>query len=238
MPFRLDEHISTQSMPIDIARGHFSNVTPINLFGFNRTVGITYETLFNDGGGLYTFPSSAIQLSLVSSDAADTMGVTIEGLDVNYARITETVTLNGVTPVTTTTNFYRINAAYIAAGSNAGNITISNSGTTYAYIEAGFGIHQAAVYSVPAGCKLYINSVAFSSGTVNNNKYLIGRAMTSSNGRTLHFWETTWAIGFMEYNVTVPFVVQEKTDFSIEAKSSSSENEVGVYINAFIIEDE
>ena len=238
MPFRLDEHASSQSMLVDIARGHFSNVTPVNLFGFNRDIGTTYETIFNDGGGAYSFPSSALQMSLVSSDAADTMGVTLIGLDASYNQLIETVTLSGLTPVTTTNNFLRINQAVITAGNNVGNITISNGGTTYAYIEAGLGVHQTAVYSVPANCKLYITSVAFSSGTVNPNKYLFGRAVTHKEGRTLRFWESTWAVGFMQFSVPVPFVVEEKTDFQIQAKSSSSENEIGCYINGYLIEDE
>ena len=239
MPYIFDEHQSTQNTYFDIARGHYSNVTPVNLFGFNRSVATSYETIFNDGGGLYTFPSSSLTMSLVSSSAADTMQVLIEGLNASWEKITDTVTLNGTTAVTTNIPFFRINSAQILSGSNVGNITVSNGGTTYAYIEAGTGICQSVVYSVPAGCKLYINSVAFASGTVNPNKYLTGRAkLTTSNGADLAFWNSTWAVGFMQFNIPVPFTVPEKCDFSIEAKSSSGENEISCYINAHLVDDE
>ena len=101
MPYQFDEHQSSQNVYFDIARGHFSNVTPVNLFGFNRSVATAYETIFNDGGGLYTYPSSSLTMSLVSSSAADTMQVLIEGLNASWEKITDIVTLNGTTAVTT-----------------------------------------------------------------------------------------------------------------------------------------
>lgn len=238
MPYLFDEHMSSQNTYFDIARGYYSNAKAVNLFGFNRNIGTTFETVFNDGGGVYTLPSSSLTMSLVSS-AADTMDVLIEGVNANWEKITDTVTLTGTTPVDTNIPFYRINSCQITSGNNVGNITVSNGGTTYAYIEAGTGMSQAIVYSVPAGCKLYINSVSFASGTVNPNKYLTGRAkLITSNNAELHFWESTWAVGFMQFNVPVPFTVPEKCDFSIEAKSSSGENEISCYINAHLIDDE
>lgn len=239
MPYQFDEHDLTSDVKFDIARGHFSNVTPVNLFGFNETIGITYETIAKDGGGITPFPSSAVQMSLVSTSAADTMSVYIQGLDTNYNVLTETVTLSGLTPVTTTGSFLRINAAQITSGSNAGDISISNGGTEYAFIGAGIGISQALVYTVPANSKLYINSVNFTSGTVNPNKYLLGRAqMRTADGASLNFWQSTWAVGVLQFTVPVPFVVPEKCDFQLQAKSSSSENEISAYVNAHLVVDE
>lgn len=239
MPYLFDEHNKSGDTHLDIARGYYSNAKAVNLFGFNRTIGTTFETIFNDGGGVYTFPASSVTMSLVSDSASDTMDVLIEGLNASWEPVTDTVTLNGTTPVDSNIPFYRINAVQIISGSNVGNITVSNGGTTYAYIEAGTGINQSVIYSVPAGAKLYINSVSFTSGTVNPNKYLTGRAkLTTSNGADLAFWNSTWAVGFMQFNIPVPFTVPEKCDFSIEAKSSSGENEISCYINAHLVDDE
>ncbi len=239
MPYQFDEHNLSSDVKFDIARGHFKNAKAVNLFGFNRTIGTTFETIFNDGGGVYAFPPSSLTMSLVSSSASDTMDVLIEGLNASWEPVTDTVTLTGTTTVDSNIPFYRINSVQILSGSNAGNITISNGGTTYAYIEAGTGINQSVIYSVPAGAKLYINSVSFTSGTVNPNKYLTGRAkLTTSNDAELAFWESTWAVGFLQFAVPVPFTVPEKCDFSIQAKSSSGENEIACYINAHLVTDE
>lgn len=238
MPYQFDEHQSSQNTYFDIARGHYSNVQPVNLFGFNETIGTAYETIAKDGGGITPFPSSAVQMSLVST-AADTMDVLITGLDSDYKVLTETVSLSGTTPVTTSSSFLRINRAQITSGTNSGDISISNGGTEYAFIGAGIGISQALVYTVPANSKLYINSVNFTSGTVNQNKYLIGRAsLTTADGAVLNFWQSTWAVGVLQFNEPVPFVVPEKCDFQLQAKSSSSENEISAYINAHLVVDE
>lgn len=73
------------------------------------------------------------QLSIVSSDAADTMNITVED---DGAAIAETFALTGTTPVTTTaTNFATIDALRLASAPK-GNITVSGvtSGNTLAII--------------------------------------------------------------------------------------------------------
>lgn len=238
MPYQFDEHQSSQNTYFDIARGHYSNVEAVNLFGFNETIGTDYETIANDGGGIEPVPSSAVQMDLVST-AADTMDVHIKGLDADYNVLEEIITLTGTTPVTTTSSFLRINTAQIMSGTNAGNISISNGGTEYAYIGAGIGVTESLSYTVPANSKLYINSVSFTSGTVNPNKYLIGRAhLNTATGASLNFWQSTWAVGVLQFNVPVPFVVPEKCDFQLQAKSSSGENEISAYVNAHLVVDE
>ncbi len=86
MAYQLDEHMTTTSVFLDVARGHYNNLKPVNIFGFNRDVGTAFETLWNDSGS-YVYPSSASVLSVVSSSASDTMSVLISGLDFDYVEI-------------------------------------------------------------------------------------------------------------------------------------------------------
>ena len=237
MPFRFDEHQKTHPL-VDFSRGHYLNVTPLHIFGFNRSVGTSFETIFNDGGGVYTFPSSALVLSLVSS-AADTCVVCVYGLDADWLEITENVTLTGTTPVTTTKSFFRVNGAYVVSGDQSGNVSITNNGTKYAYIEAGTGVSQACVLSTSATKVAYITDVMFTSGTVTGNRYLTGRAYLKQYDMAVqNFWQSTWAEGQISFNLSVPFKLPPKSDFMLEAKSSASENEIAVYINGFVIDDE
>lgn len=232
-----NRQIDSPDAMLEIAHRRAPGVSTLHLFGFNRSIDITYETVFNDGGGLYTFPSSPVTLSLVSTSAADTMAVFISGLDENYQEISDLVTLNGITPVNSNIQFYRINQATIVSGENAGNITISSAGTTYAYIETGLGNSQGIIYSVPAGKSLYIYTTHFTSGTVNPNKYLFSRGVTrSSTGRVNRFWESTFGTN-ISFDLTVPFRVPEKTDFTLESKSSSSTNELSVYLGCVLMEN-
>lgn len=237
MPYSFDSNSSLSPL-LDIARGHYQEFRAVNLFGFNRLVGTIFETIFNDGGGLYPFPSAAGVITAVS-DQADTLGVYIEGLDADYRPISETITLTGTTPVNGVKSFLRVNKARITSNLNAGNITMTIGGDTVAYIEAGIGTHQAMVFTTPADSRLFVPGISFASGTVNPNKYLTGRArmQTTSAGPVLHFWQSTWAVGFLQFDVKLPFVIPPKTDFSIEVKSSSGDNEVDCFLNAFLESD-
>lgn len=147
-------------------------------FGYNSDVGTNYETIWSPGGTL-SYLSAADTMDVVSSDAADkgtpTAGtgartIFIEGLDGSYNHISEEVTLNGVTPVTTTNSFLRVYRAYVlTAGTgevNAGTITISDTGgaSTQAEIAAAYGESLMAIFTVRSGYTGYITNYRFSIG--------------------------------------------------------------------------
>jgi len=227
---------SSRDQFFDIARGLRPDCTPVHLFGFNNDVGTSFETIWNDGGGIYSFPASAVQMSLVSSSASDTMQVMLTGLNGNRGALTEIVTLTGTTPVATTNSFFRINDARIISGSNVGNITISYSGTTHAYIEAGSGVHQAAIYSTPSDSSLYITSVHVG-GTIGLLGTMTFRAkLQNESGYELVFWNNTTRTE-LDFNLKIPFKIPAGFDFSIEGHGSTGTNDVSIYINALLMQD-
>ncbi len=222
----------------DIVKGNMWDTRPLNIFGFNRTVGTSFETLWDDGGN-YTFPASAVTMDVVSTSGSDTMDVLISGLDANYAEISETVTLTGTDAVTTIASFLRINTAIILAGSNVGNITIANGGTTYGFIQATLGTTQSSVYTVPAGHSLYLLRIDVCSGTNNGQKFLTFRNVVSTSaGRTLRVAEATFSTSQVSFDRQVPFKIGEKSDFHFEAKSSASDNEVSIFLEAILVKDD
>ena len=222
----------------DIVKGNMWDTRPLNIFGFNRTIGTAFETIWDDGGN-YTFPTSAVTMDVVSTSGSDTMDVLISGLDANYAEISETVTLTGTVAVTTSASFLRINSAIILAGSNVGDISISNGGTKYGFIGATLGTTQSSVYTVPAGHSLYLLRIDVCSGTNNGQKYLTFRnVVTTSAGRTLRVAEATFATSQVSFDRQVPFKIGEKSDFHFEAKSSSAENEVSIFLEAILVKDD
>ena len=228
----------TPHLLFDIAQSKMYDNEAVNIFGFNRVVGTSFETLWNDGGD-YVFPTSAVTMDLVSTSASDTMSVLVTGLDANYNEISETVTLTGTVAVTTSASFLRINSAIILSGSNVGGITISNGGTTYGFIEAELGTTQSCIYTVPADRSLYLFRIDFNSATVNPNKYLTVRnKLRSDAGRILHVAEATFATSQVSYDRQVPFKITEKTDFQFQAKSSSGTNEVAVFVEAVQVKNQ
>jgi hypothetical protein len=132
----------------------------------------TWEDVWSQGGS-YTFQSSAVTLGVSSAstddDAEGTGARTLEirGLDANYARQTETITLDGQTKVESTKQYIRVlGAKVLTAGSggiNAGKLYIYDTSDTVtdgvpqtaskimAVIDADYGQAQMAIYTVPAG---------------------------------------------------------------------------------------
>lgn len=231
------EDVDSPHALLEIASERLPELVPVNIFGFNRTINTDYETIWNDGG-TYDYPGSAVQMSAVSASASDTMAVLISGLDDEYNALAEIITMNGTSAVTTANSFYRINSAVILAGSNVGDITISNGGTTYAFIEAGVGTTQACVYTVPAKHSLYIFRISLTSGTVNGNQYITYRnRIDNSSGRILRVAEATWREGMQTFDRQIPFRIAQKNDFQFEAKSSNSTNEASIFVEALLMKD-
>lgn len=163
--------INSNEFYLDVSRGRVRNHSSFHGFGLNSDVSTVMETIWTVGGQ-YVYPSIALTMSLVSSSAADAASGTgmrtllLEGLDANRVAISEIVTLNGLTPVTTTKQYLRLNnATGLTAGSgdtNAGTITISNGGTTYSAIQIGDVRSQNAFYSAPANSAIYASALNFS----------------------------------------------------------------------------
>jgi hypothetical protein len=228
-------NMSTPNFLFDVARGNLEGASAVNLFGFNRTIETAYETIWNDGGN-YTFPSTAIALTVTTSSALD-YGKTllIEGLDSDYNIISEVVTLADGGTVTTAL-FFRINLMIMLDGENVGNIEAINTAVKYGYIEAATGVMQACIYTVPRNHSLYLFRIDVNSATTNGNKYLTIRNVTNtSEGRKLRVAEATFSTSQVSYDRQVPFKLAEKTDFSFEAKSSSSTNEVAIFVEAVLV---
>ena len=87
---------------LQVSRGQIQGHERFCPFGFNDAVGSSAETIWSVGG-TYTFPSTATAVTVVSASANDdgspagtgAQTVTIEGLDSSYAKVSETVTMNG-----------------------------------------------------------------------------------------------------------------------------------------------
>jgi len=164
------EHLNV-NMLLGVALGVYPEKTR-----FNRpcqrtaTVQNVRVDLWDGPTGEYVFPASAIQMEVVSGNAADAAAgagartVHIHYLDANYMEQVETVTLNGITPVNTVaTNIRRINGFHVVtAGANGvatGPLSVRAVGgaVTYAFIPAARNRSRHPVFTVPAGKTGYIS---------------------------------------------------------------------------------
>lgn len=151
----------------------------VSKFGENPDIdtGTVPEDVW-DVGGLYPFPSSALETTIVSTSADDTSTgtgartVTVFGLSDDFSLLQETITLNGTTPITLSDNYYRVyRVKVVTVGSNAsnvGDIDVKHGSTVLARILAGENQTLMAIFTIPNTYHVaYITSV--SGQTLKNN---------------------------------------------------------------------
>jgi hypothetical protein len=216
----------------------------INKFGYNTSVGSTYEPITDLGTSI--LPSSAGVVSVVSSSSEDdgsspagTGGYTLEiqGLDANYNELTETITLTGTSASVTDGEFIRIFRMKVAtAGSaetNVGNITASIGGQSVAQIKADKGQTLMAVYTIPAGYRAHLLKLQISLSK-NQEATAEFRAKTATGA-----WQIKGEFGTfsatINYDYPVPLIFSEKTDLQVRAKAGAT-SEMGAIFD-LILED-
>lgn len=225
---------------LDVGWGIAPGITRVTALGSNPDVdiGTLPEDLWT-GGGAYPWMTAATSLEVVSSSANDAAAgtgartIVITGLDVNYIQVTQTVTLNGLTPVAIPSQLFRVNSALISsAGSgkvNAGDVTIRDvgAGATRAIVPAGYGITRQSIYTVPAGFTVQVISMLFGFNEVaGGNKFARFATFTQSpNG----FYRLPLEISVGDeppyrHDGIPGITLAEKTDFCIRCTAVSNDN--------------
>ena len=205
-----------------------------NIFGYNTDAGTNLRAMWYRGDTTdYVFPSAAQIMQVKSTDAADTMNLLIIGLDANYDRISETVTLAGTSIVSTTKEFLRLNAAIILAGSNAGTIDIGDdlggTPTYYKGIRPRDGRCQDSISTIPRGYQFALYRIdAFSADTTASKPGIFRNYVANESGRILNVARTTF-FNNMNIQRRIPFVYAEKTDIQFQLSSVSGSHEMGVF---------
>lgn len=189
-------------------------------------------------GGLYPLPLTAASLEVLSSSANDAAAGTgmrtavVSGLDINYAEISETVTMNGTNVVALSNSYLRINSFVIStSGSsrvNAGTVTIreAGAGQTRAQMRPGYGIARQAVYTVPSGYTLGVNSLILGvlrvAGTTPDATF--ATYLQAPNGTFLMAQEIAITSAPFQLPIDAVASITEKWDFMIRCTSVSDNN--------------
>ena len=232
---------TTEDFGLQVARGQIPYHKHVYKFGQNAAVGDSVETIWLQGG-LYSYPPSATTMTVSSSDTNDTSAgtgartVLIFGLDGDYNEISETIILNGQTPVTTTNSFLRVNRAIVltagSGGANAGIIYVG-TGTVTTGVPAniyttinGDGTNQTlqAFWTVPANYTAYIHQTNISTGNGSNNPAVLKTLLVARPQGGV--FNTKEVIVLTDGNhlqmYSFPIKLTEKTDIEFRAVSSSA----------------
>jgi len=236
---------TSEPFELQVARRQIAWHYTVHKFGFNSDIDDALETVWAQGG-LYSYLAAATQLSVSSSSANDTSAgtgartVTLSGLDANYAEISETVTLNGQTAVTTTNSYLRIfrmvvnsagsggqNAGVIYAGT--GTVTAGVPANKYATIVIGDNQTLMAIWTVPANHTAYLLQTDVTVATTQNNKYCTASLVARPFGEVFQVKDRfVKAESQTTLTYSVPLKFEEKTDIEYQAIGDSAGADIAI----------
>lgn len=209
---------------LQVSRGLVPGHKHVFKFGYNGEIQNVEETIW-DVGGIYAYPSSAVTMTATSASGAADSGVkvTIQGLDTNYNELSEEVTLNASGTATTTGSFLRVYRAFVSSGTaSAGDITITNSSTTYAFIDSDDQQTLMALWTVPAGYTAYLFQIDTTAFTIQNNKVATIRMLTREENSVFRTQQKFDLFeGSYHQDITCPQPIPEKTDIEFRAIADS-----------------
>ena len=247
-----------------VALGLINGFTTWNKFGYNTDVDSAAAEVIAEFGGALTVLSNGEKLNIVSTDAADDgnpVGTGVQRAVVfgvggaaptDRGLVTEVITLEGLSTVTTTNYFWGVNRMTIfVAGSSQGNvgtITATNAiaGNVAAEIPAGQGTTQQAIFYVPEdhtflATWLYGALIKSSGGGSNPTGTIFGYVHSEVANAKFEVFrkkiDTSLADSF-ELNPAEPFIIGEKSVFWFEGKAAANNTEFRCRFSGELIADQ
>ena len=226
---------------MQVAMGKIPGVTGLSISGFSANIATSFQPAWD--GAAYTYFSSAQQVRVWSASASDTnVSVKVDGLDANYAPISETVTLtNGSTGVLTTASFLRVNNISLTRiPQNVGTISAGNTGKTIVLATIGTtsnnstGRSQMSLYTVPAGYTFFLTQSNWYTNQTGSGTAMYRSWTQSATG--LINTVLTFPMQ-QQYNSTkvVPRAYAEKTDIQWQVASSQGTSNIGGQIEGYLV---
>lgn len=228
---------------LQVARGQVDGHSTVNIYGWQPSVSTTPIPIW-EGTTAYAYPAAATAMNLASTvnTGSDLSGSTvlIQGLDANYASISETLALTGTTSAVTTKSYLRINSISVASGAPTGTITLKNlaNSVTYAQITASFGRSQMAIYTVPAGFTFYLSRVdAYTSANGFTADYVVYRNYSATPSGVVSTSQQAPFTDSYKAQRVMPRAFAEKTDIQLQARTSLNTYAVSIAAEGYLIKN-
>jgi hypothetical protein len=238
---------------LQVARGQIQAHSVVTIAGYNSDVDTAWEMITPVGN--LSYPAAALQMTVSSADADDTSAgtgartVLITGLDANYAVISETVTMNGQTAVTTTNLFLRINSMLVTTAGTSlanegiiyigtGTVTSGVPATIYNLIAAGFNNATSSQYTVPAGYTGYLAVARIGLAQDAGTTLITARTrFVGTNGIALTGPVIVTNNGISTIDFPYPIAIAEKTRIQGEAIGGAVDNEAAGFFELILVKN-
>lgn len=228
----------------------------VEKFGANLSVGSDLETVW-EPGGLYEYLTTASVVSAVSNESGDTASsgtgarsIELQGLDVDYNIITETISTGGTGGgAPSSQQFLRIFRALVktagSSGTNEGDILVKAGPTTVISIgthgtganKEGFGQSQTSVYTVPAGKTGYLTQWSVGSSVYNSGIQAFLMLSETNGGPIMRVKDIMFLNNYSIKDYKVPLEIPEKADVEVRAYDSATGTPVSTTYNIILVDN-
>ena len=238
---------------LQVSRGQIQAHSVVTIAGYNSNVDTSWAMITPVGN--LSYAATALQMTVSSGSANDASAgtgaqtVLVTGLDANYAVISETVTLNGQTAVTTTNSFLRVNSMLVTtAGTSLANegiiyigtgvVTAGVPATVYNVIAAGFNNATSSQYTIPAGYTGYLSVARIGLAQDTGTTLITARTrFVGTNGIALTGPLIVTNNGISTIDFQYPIAIAEKTRIQGEALGGAVDNEAAGFFELVLIKN-
>ena len=238
---------------LQVSRGQIQAHSVVTIAGYNSNVDTSWAMITPVGN--LSYAATDLQMTVSSGSANDASAgtgartVLVTGLDANYAVISETVTLNGQTAVTTTNSFLRVNSMLVTtAGTSLANegiiyigtgvVTAGVPATVYNVIAAGFNNATSSQYTIPAGYTGYLSVARIGLAQDAGTTLITARTrFVGTNGIALTGPLIVTNNGISTIDFQYPIAIAEKTRIQGEALGGAVDNEAAGFFELVLIKN-
>jgi hypothetical protein len=242
----------TEPFELQVGRGQIAFHSVVHVFGYNPDVDTVEETIWPIDG-ILSHPPSPTVMTISSSSADDTAAGTgaqqvfIEGVNGTGGIVTETVTLNGQTPVSTVNSYDAIermvSVSVGSGGANAG-IIYAGTGTVTAGVPAvpysamGVGENASMVghWTCPTGHTGYLVYGKITVGPTAGNHFVLARLkLRTQGGIVVTAAKTVIQQGEANYPFDYPVTIREGECVTATAQNSGTNAAVSSYFQIVLV---
>ena len=246
--------IAQRDFSLEVSKGNIEKHSVVNKFGENGDVAKDTTEDIWDGGGTYTYPSTAdithLSMSLDQVAARDAT-IEVQGLDTDWELVVQDVNLGSsatTSAVALTTPLRRVFRMKVNADVVLTSDLLAHNvggGTSYAKIIAGNNQTLMSLYTIPAGKAGYVRRfyASFAATSVKDPYSVLIRSWARDNENGYAF-QLKHSLSLDKGGTTAfervfdpPLKMPAKTDVRMSAHASGSAAYVSSGFDLFLVDD-
>jgi len=244
----------TNDWRLDLSNGLLEDKYCFNFLAYDDEIGTSSSDIGDGSSGIgFNWFETADTVDVVSTQVDDGISgsrartIVIEGLDATFTGITESISLNGKTPVTSSNSYIRINRTYVESSgtyhyTNRGDITLTRNtgGLKYTTIKGDIGTSRMGAYTVPVGKTAFITNIQTSINTKRRGKISIYKLENADDTSVpVSAQEVVWNSAHTSGVNNTPCYIKipEKSDFWVRGSTDFNKADFSVVMAIYVVDN-